>query len=116
MACVDRFALGKPWIGRSKSNGWIKNKIKNAINNCDELFQIWIRNPTEPRCNLYKRSRQRVKEMIRSEKQMQTTKNLVQWSNIFEKILHKRMMNFCQTNKQTSDPDAVWFYKQKLIS
>ena len=45
MACVDRFAPEKPWIGCNKSNEWTTNKLKNSINKREDFFQLWTKNP-----------------------------------------------------------------------
>ena len=75
MASVDHFAPEKPWIGRSKSDDWITNKVENAINKRNQLFQLWVKHPTELNRINYKTSRNRVTRMIRSEKKKPITKN-----------------------------------------
>ena len=76
MACVDHFAPEKPRTGRNKSDDWITNTIKNAIRKRDDLFQLWIRNPTEWNCQTYRKCRNKVTEMIRSEKKNANFKKL----------------------------------------
>ena len=76
MASVDHFAPEKPWIGRIKSDDCITNKVKNAINKRNQLFQLWVKQPTELNRINYKTSRNRVTRMIRSEKKKANYKKL----------------------------------------
>ena len=66
MACVDLFAPENPQTGRNKSDEWRTSKIENAKKR--GLFQLWIRNPTELNCQTYRKCRNKVTQMTRSEK------------------------------------------------
>ena len=51
-----------------KSNEWIKNETKNAINKRDTLFQKWFSEPSNENLALYNKYRNHVTKLIRDGK------------------------------------------------
>ena len=47
MLCVEKFAPVKESTVKKMSNDWINNKSTNEITERSELFQNWIKCPTE---------------------------------------------------------------------
>ena len=103
MACVDHFAPEKPRTGQNKTDGWITNKIKYAIRKRDDLFQLWIRNPIELNCEIYRKCRNKVSEMIRSEKKNANSKKL--GTNPTAKTIYITLKSIKKQHDGTNLPD-----------
>ena len=68
MNCVDICLPEKPMKDHFKSNEWIKNETKNAINKRDTLFQKWLSEPSNENLALYNKYRNHVTKLIRDDK------------------------------------------------
>ena len=68
MGCVDKYASERKMNKIISKQSWITNEIKNLITKRDALFQKWILSPTEENHIAYKTIRNKVTQMIRTEK------------------------------------------------
>ena len=66
--CVDEYAPERKMNKLTAKQSWITNEIKTLITKQDAMFQKWILSPTEENYIAYKTIRNKVTQMIRTEK------------------------------------------------
>ena len=66
--CVDKYAPEKKMNKLTSRQSWITNEIKYLITKRDALFPKWQLSPTEENHVAYKTTRNKVTQMIRTEK------------------------------------------------
>ena len=76
MSTVNRFAPLQTHPKPKNGADWITNKLKNAISKRDELFQNWVKNPSDQTREKYRKFRNKVTSMIREAKREANFKRL----------------------------------------
>ena len=76
MSTVNRFAPLQTHPKPKNGADWITNKLKNAISKRDELFQNWVKNPSDQTREKNRKFRNKVTSMIREAKREANFKRL----------------------------------------
>ena len=100
LECVDRFAPERT-MKRKKHGSWITNQIKNSIKKRDNLFQNWIKNPTNENHLAFKKVRNQIRSMIRNAKREQNFKELGE--NPSTKLTYKKLKGRSNYQNNTTD-------------
>ena len=117
MRCVDKYAPEKKMNRLMSKQSWITNEIKNLITKRDALFQNWILSPTEENHIAYKTIRNKVTQMISTEKKQANFDALGQnfsSKKIFATLKSKKRQSVM--SKVAPDADAINEYFAKIGS
>ena len=107
MRCVDKYAPERKMNKITSKQSRIINEIKNLITKRDVMFQKWILSPTEENHIAYKTIRNKVTQMIRTEKSKLISTHLV-------KILVPKKMQRSNLKKRQSEASKTAPYADAI--
>ena len=118
MGCVDKYAPERKMNNLMSKQSWITTEIKNLIRKRDALFQKWILSPTEENHIAYKTIRNKVTQMIRTEKKQANFDALGQnpSSKKIYATLKSKKKRQSEMSKVAPDADAINEYFAKIGS